>query len=220
MEEAPLALPPEAAGRRTGSAGRAHLRPGSLSAAPRGGQQERPHLTQGRGKGRGSGALSQRRHCPRERRRRCRTVPRPRGPSERSEGTRTHPRPLSPPRGGSPTAGGGRGDWNAEPAVSNATGPPRPPPLAAVWSRPLSANQRSPLREEGTFAYPRAGWRLRHPIGGNLHGDAPADQSDPGKAGLCPSRPIGARVGGSRRPGRREGCSVRAAAAAPGPAMV
>lgn len=225
MEGAPLALPAEAAGGRTGSAGRAHLRPGSLSAAPRGGQRERPHLTQSGGKGRGSGALSHRRH------RGAPTVPgsggagaaKPPGRgalSGRSEGPHTRPRPLSPPRGGSPTAGGGKGDWNADPAVSNATAPPRPPPLTAVWSRPLSANQRSPLREEGAFAYPRAGWRRRRPTGGHPQTDALPDQSHSGQAGLCPSRPIGACLGGPRRPGRREGCSVRAAAAAPGPAMV
>lgn len=162
MEGASFALPPEAAGSQTGSAGREHLRPGSLSAAPRGGQRERPHLTQGRGKGRGSGALSYRRHpgAP--------TVPgrggagaaKPPGrgaPSGRSEGTHTHPRPRSPPRGGSPTAGGGRGNRNAQPAVSNATAPPRPPPLTAVWSRPLSANQHSPLREEGVICISACG---------------------------------------------------------------
>lgn len=115
MEGGPLALPPEAAGSRTGSAGRAHLRPGSLSAAPRGGQRERPHLTQGRGKSRGSGALSHRRHPG------ASTVPASGGasaakapgrgaPSGRSEEPTRTPRLLSPPRGGFPTAGGRRGE--------------------------------------------------------------------------------------------------------------
>lgn len=85
MEGAPLALPPEAAGSRTGSAGRAHLRPGSLSAAPtwRAAGAASPHPERGKGQRERCplpAASPRCPHCPRERRRRCREAPRPRGP--------------------------------------------------------------------------------------------------------------------------------------------
>lgn len=219
MEEGPLALPPEAAGSRTGSAGRAHLRPGSLCAAPRGGQRERPHLTQGRGKGRGSGALSHRRNAgvstvPGSGSAGAAKAPGHGAPSGRSKGPTRTPGPSHRRVGASRLRGEGGGSWNADPAVSNATVPPRPPPFTAVWSRPVSANQRSPLREEGVFAYPRAGWRLRHPTGRNLQSGARIDQSSSAEAGSArralsepawagPAGPGGvrdARCGRRRRP--------------------
>lgn len=69
----------------------------------------------------------------------------------RSEGSPFPPTPPQPPltaARGLPHFGGG-GDRRSEPAGSEPTAAPHPPPLPAVWSRPPSANQSSPLREEG-----------------------------------------------------------------------
>lgn len=133
------------------------------------------------------------------------------------------PRPLSPPGGGSPTSGRG-GKLEADPTVSNPTAAPHTPPLPAVWSRPLSTNQSSPLKEEGVICISACRLALptvplveiyrgppRRPIQAHAARDAP-----PEGEGLRQQQPVGARVGRAY-PGTGGASTVRGGAwACPG----